>query len=72
MTNESPNPQPPETLGQVVGAIIKFFTHRNVHKLAGTAVAALGLVTTNHFMAIIGAAYAAVMHYVGGQKGLPD
>jgi hypothetical protein len=61
-----------ETVGVLFNDIVGFFSHRNVHKLAGTALASFGLVVSNVKDLSIGAAYAAIMHVVGGLKKVPD
>ena len=66
------SPAPGETLGSLISTIVSFFSNRNMHKLAGTAVAALGLVSVNKLEAIVGAAYAAAMHITGGLKNVPE
>jgi hypothetical protein len=53
-------------------SLVAFLAHRNVHKLAGTALASYGLVVSNWRDLLAGGAYAAVMHIVGGIKQLPD
>lgn len=69
-------PAPPssqtETVGQLLSAIVGFFSNRNIHKLAGTALAAFGLVASNITDLKVGALYAALMHLTGGLKKLPD
>ena len=55
-----------------LNSILSFFSNRNIHKLAGTALASGALVVGNKFDAIVGAAYAAVMHVVGGIKKVAD
>lgn len=52
--------------------LISLLSSRNLHKLAGTALGAFGLTTTNWRDLTIGAAYAAVMHVVGGIKKVAD
>lgn len=61
-----------ETVGQLLSAIVGFFSNRNVHKLAGTALGIYGLVVTNFKDLTLGAAYAAAMHITGGLKKIPD
>lgn len=59
-----------------LSAIVGFLSHRNLHKLGGTAVAILGLTGLNSvagkWEAAIGATYAAVMHLAGGIKKVAD
>lgn len=55
-----------------LNAIVAALSHRNWHKLAGTALAAFGVSANNWHDLTIGAAYAAIMHIVGGLKKLPD
>lgn len=60
----------------VENSLIKLLANRNVHKLAGTALAGLGLsniTTPSGWKELtVGAIYAAIMHVVGGIKKLPD
>ena len=52
--------------------IVSLLSHRNWHKLAGTALAAFGVSSGNWKDLTAGAAYAAVMHLVGGMKKVVD
>lgn len=57
--------------------LIKLLSNRNVHKLAGTALAGLGLATgvgnvTGWRELTLGALYSAVMHVTGGIKKVAD
>jgi hypothetical protein len=52
--------------------ILDFLAHRNIHKLAGTALAVFGITATNWRDMTLGAGYAAIMHIVGAIKGVPD
>lgn len=61
-----------ETVGQLLSAIVGFFSNRNVHKLAGTALATFGLLVSNITDLKVGALYAALMHITGGLKKIPD
>lgn len=61
-----------ETIGALLSSIVSFFSNRNIHKLAGTALATFGLVATNFKDLSVGAAYAALMHLTGGLKKVPD
>ncbi len=71
----TPTPGGP-TIGQLISAIVNLLSNRNLHKLAGTALAALGATDLNtavgRFEAILGAAYSGTMHVTGGLKKVSD
>ncbi len=65
-------PAPAPTVNEFFNSIVALFSNRNVHKLAGTALASGALVVGNKFDVVVGAVYAAIMHLTGGIKQLPD
>jgi hypothetical protein len=60
------------TVGALLSGIVAFFSNRNIHKLAGTALAVWGLVVSDFKNLTLGAAYAAAMHLTGGLKKVAD
>ena len=75
MTDTSPsgsNSPSGETVGQLLSSIVRALSNRNIHKLAGTALAAFGLAASNVLDLKVGALYALAMHVTGGLKKLPD
>jgi hypothetical protein len=61
----------------IVAAVTNFLTHRQVHKLGGTALAITGVVTGITTAAgwkelASGLFYAGLMHLTGGIKKVPD
>lgn len=80
MSDTPPAPRATQTspsVADLVSAIVGFVTHRQTHKLAGTALAAFGLVTGVNTSGgwkevLAGLGYAAAMHITGGLKTVPD
>lgn len=53
-------------------ALVSILSKRNLHKLAGFALAAFGVSSGNWKDLTAGGVYAGLMHFIGGMKKLPD